>query len=103
LLLTSYPQPLLPSYAVGYLGMKVLVTISSKNKITIPKAARNKLSIEPGDQLILEVERDSLILKPRPKTYTKHLRGLHRLVWRKVDAVQFVRKERDTWKIGSSQ
>lgn len=77
--------------------MKALVTVSSKNQIAIPKAARNKLSIEPGDQLVLEVERDSLILKPRPKSYTKHLRGLHRSVWRKVDAVEYVRKERDSW------
>ncbi len=82
----------------GISGMKALVTVSSRNQIIIPKAARDKLSIEPGDQLILEVERDSLILKPRPKSYTKHLRGLHRLVWRKVDAVKHVRKERDRWK-----
>ncbi len=32
LLLTTYPLSLLPSYAEGYLGMKVLVTISSKNE-----------------------------------------------------------------------
>ena len=77
--------------------MKAVVTVSSKNQIAIPKAARNELSIEPGDKLVLEVERDSLILKPRPKSYTKYLRGLHRSVWGKVDAVKYVRKERDSW------
>lgn len=48
--------------------MKTIVTMNSKNQITIPKAARNKLAIGPRDQLILDVEKDSLILKPKPKT-----------------------------------
>ena len=74
-----------------------LVTLSSRNQITIPKAARKKLSIGPGDQLILDVEKDSLILKPKPKCYTKHLRGLHRSVWQEVDAVQYAREERGSW------
>jgi len=77
--------------------MKALVTLSSKNQIVIPKSARKKLAIEPGDQLILDVEKDSLILKPKPKSYAKHLRGLHRAIWRGVDATDYVRKERKTW------
>jgi AbrB family looped-hinge helix DNA binding protein len=77
--------------------MKALVTLSSKNQIVIPKSARKKLAIEPGDQLILDVEKDSLILKPKPKSYAKHLRGLHRGIWREVDATEYVRKERETW------
>lgn len=80
--------------------MKALVTVSSKNQIIIPKAARDKFSIVPGDQLVLEVQGDSLIIKPCPKSYTKYLRGLHRSVWRKADAVEYVRKERESWKPG---
>ena len=77
--------------------MKALVTLSSKNQIAIPKSARQKLAIGPGDQLILNVEKDSLILKPRPRSYSRHLRGLHRTVWSGVDATDYVRKERETW------
>ena len=77
--------------------MKSLVTLSSKNQIAIPKSARKKLAIGPGDQLILDVEKDSLILKPKPKSYTTHLRGLHRAIWREVDATEYVRKERESW------
>lgn len=77
--------------------MKALVTLSSKNQIVIPKAARKKLAIEPGDQLILDVEKDSLILKAKPKSYTKHLRGLHRGIWHGVDATDYVKKERESW------
>ncbi len=77
--------------------MKAVVTLSSKNQIVIPKVARKRLSIGPGDQLILEVEKDNLILKPKPKSYSKHLRGLHSTLWRGVEATDYVRKERDSW------
>jgi AbrB family looped-hinge helix DNA binding protein len=77
--------------------MKSVVTLSSKNQIAIPKSARKKLAIGPGDQLILDVEKDSLILKPKPKSYSKHLRGLHGAIWHEVDATEYVRKERETW------
>jgi len=77
--------------------MKAVVTLSSKSQITIPKAARKKLAIGPGDQLILDIEKDSLILKPKPKSYTKHLRGLHKAVWSGVNGTDYIRKERETW------
>ena len=77
--------------------MKAVVTLSSKNQIAIPKSARKKLAIGPGDQLILDVEKDSLILKPKPKSYARHLRGLHGSIWRDTDAVDYVRKERESW------
>jgi len=70
--------------------MKSVVTLSSKNQIVIPKKARQKLEVEPGDQLILDVEEHSLTLKPKPKSYSKHLKGLHRAVWREVDAAALV-------------
>lgn len=78
--------------------MKAVVTLSSKSQIAIPKSARKRLSIGPGDQLILDIEKDSLILKPKPKSYSKHLRGLHKSIWGEVDAVEYVREERKTWK-----
>ena len=77
--------------------MKTLVTLSSKSQIVIPKSARKKLAIGPGDQLILDVENESLILKPRPKTPAKHLRGLHRDIWQGTEATEYIRKERDRW------
>jgi AbrB family looped-hinge helix DNA binding protein len=78
-------------------SMRAVVTLSSKNQIAIPRSARKKLAIGPGDQLILDVEKDSLILKPKPKSYTKHLRGLHKDVWEGLDATEYIRKERKAW------
>jgi AbrB family looped-hinge helix DNA binding protein len=67
--------------------------MNSKNQITIPTAARRKLAIGPEDQLILDVEKDSLILKPKPKNYTRHLRALHKVVRGALDATEYIRKE----------
>ncbi len=77
--------------------MKAVVILSSKNQIVIPKAARKKLAIGPGDRLILDVEKDSLVLKPKPKSYAKHLRGLHKDVWERLDATEYIREERKAW------
>jgi AbrB family looped-hinge helix DNA binding protein len=82
----------------GEFFMKSVVTLNSKKQIAIPKSARKKLLIGPGNQLILDVEKDSLILKPRPKSYSKHLKGLHKGVWEGIDAVDYIREERNTWK-----
>lgn len=85
------------NFLEGRFPMKAVVTLSSKNQIAIPKSARKKLAIGPGDQLILDVEKDSLILKPKPKSYTKHLRGLHKAVWEGLDAGEYIGKERKAW------
>ena len=77
--------------------MKTMVTLSSKSQIVIPKSARKKLAIGPGDQLILDVENESLILKPKPKRPAKHLRGLYREIWQGTEATEYIRKERDRW------
>ncbi len=46
------------------------VTISSKGQVTIPKALRTRLGIQPGDTVELWVEKGSLrarAVKPVPK------------------------------------
>ncbi len=77
--------------------MEGSVRISSKNQIVIPREARKALSLGAGDELLVEIEDGRLVLYPRPKNYAKHLRGLHKGVWRGVDATEYVREERKNW------
>lgn len=77
--------------------MPITVRVSSKHQIVIPREARRALSLGAGDELLIEVEEGRLVLYPRPKDYAKHLRGLHKEVWRGVDATEYVREERKTW------
>jgi AbrB family looped-hinge helix DNA binding protein len=77
--------------------MQVTVRISSKHQIVIPREARKALSLGAGDELLVEIEEGRLVLYPRPKDYARHLRGLHKGVWRGVDATDYVTEERKSW------
>ena len=42
----------------------MLVRLSSKGQLVIPKSVRQELGLEPGDQFHMEVEDDRLVLEP---------------------------------------
>ncbi len=74
-----------------------IVRISGKNQIVIPKSARKKLGLSPGDELVVRAEGELLVMKPKPRSYTQHMQGLHKKVWQNVDADAYIEKERKDW------
>ena len=42
----------------------ILVRLSSKGQLVIPKSVREELGLEPGDQFHLEIQEDRLVLEP---------------------------------------
>ena len=71
------------------------ITLSSKNQVVIPSAARVKLGIHSGDRLIIErVTTREIILKKEP-TYRDLIGTLPK---KDTDAVERIRKLRDNWK-----
>jgi AbrB family looped-hinge helix DNA binding protein len=68
--------------------------LSSKNQIVIPKEARDALKAKPGDHLLVVVRGDSVILIPKPKKYSKAIRGLSR----KPYPQGYVENERRAWR-----
>ena len=78
--------------------MKTTIKISSKYQIVIPREARKNLNLKAGDKLIVKVNNEKIILYPQPKSYAKYSLGLGKETWRGVDATEYVRKERETWK-----
>lgn len=46
--------------------MDVTSKLTTKGQITIPKAVRNALNLEPGDSVLFRVERDHAILARIP-------------------------------------
>lgn len=75
-----------------------MVKLSAKYQIVIPREARRRLGLEAGDGLLVEVQGNALLLVPRPRSYAKRLRGLHKDVWRDVDAAAYVSEERKGWR-----
>jgi len=78
--------------------MDGIVKLSSKYQIVIPRQVRQRLDLRAGDGLLVEVSGKTIVLVPRPRSYTARLRGLHKEVWRDVDAAAYVREERKGWR-----
>ena len=78
--------------------MKTTIKISSKYQIVIPREARKNLNLKAGDKLIVKVNNEKIIIYPQPKSYAKYSLGLGKETWRGIDATEYVRKERETWK-----
>lgn len=78
--------------------MEVGIKLSSKCQVVIPKHVRKILEIGPGDELLMEVKEGSLIIYPKPKSYTNYMIGLHKDVWMNMDTDTYITKERESWK-----
>ena len=78
--------------------MTETVRVSKKYQVVIPKQARDALKIDRGDELVVSIREGQVIMKPKPKNYTEHMRGLHKNLWKDVDATKYVEKEREAWK-----
>lgn len=68
-------------------------TFSTRNRIVIPRAAREALCAKRGDKRIVIVRGDRVIVLRQPKSYHAALRGLGR----GVSSGAHLRKERQSW------
>ena len=75
----------------------VSVKVSSRYQISVPRIARERLHIQSGDRLLVDIQDGLLILLPQPENYTAHLAGLHREIWEGVDTTVYLQEERDAW------
>ena len=75
----------------------VTVKVSSRHQISVPRIARDRLNIQSGDRLLVDVQDGLLILIPQPQNYTARLAGLHQQVWAGLDTAAYLQEERDAW------
>ena len=75
--------------------MNATVRLSSKYQIVIPQAAREALSLEAGDELLVLCKPDRVVIVPKPKKFTQRTAGLHRDVWQGAEA--YLQEERKSW------
>ena len=80
----------------------VSVKVSSRYQISVPRMARDRLNIQSGDRLLVDVQDGLLILLPQPQDYTAHLAGLYREVWADLDTTAYLQEERDAWNASKS-
>ena len=71
--------------------------LSRKNQVVIPKEVRKELGIGAGDEVLFEVRDGRALLRPKPKSYSKYMLGLHKDVWKGLRAEEYVEGERGKW------
>ena len=69
-----------PTYYVVQLIMSILVRITRKYQVTIPKEIREKLNLKVGDLLKVELEGDKIVLRPIVKHEERSLERMLNLV-----------------------
>lgn len=55
-----------------------IVRLSSKNQIVVPRVAREALGVKAGDKLLLVARGETVIILPKPRSWTKSLGGVAR-------------------------
>jgi len=71
------------------------VKISSKNQIVVPKEARERMGVGPGDELLVVAKRDRIIILPKPDDLLGCLAGSAKGIYGDVD--EYIRIERASW------
>ncbi len=77
--------------------MGSIVRVSRKHQVVVPREAREALGVGAGDELVVEVEKGRVFVKARPRSYAKHMLGLHKSVWKGVRVEDYLRREREAW------
>ncbi|MCX6044051.1 MAG: AbrB/MazE/SpoVT family DNA-binding domain-containing protein [Chloroflexi bacterium] len=73
------------------------VKVSNRYQIALPSVARQRLNIQAGDRLLVDVQDGVLILIPQPENYVKAMAGLHKEVWAGIDTTKYLQEERAAW------
>ena len=72
------------------------VTLSSKNKIVVPKAVRQQLGLKSGDKLVISKTSDNKITLAKEPTIEDFLGIVPPL--NDIDPVDRIRELRDNWR-----
>lgn len=73
----------------------VVVKLSKRNQMVLPKAAREALGIKPGGRVLVIVENKQVRLLPEPDNWTDYIYGLGDDVWATLGGgEQFLQEER---------
>ena len=76
---------------------RTTVKVSKRYQIAVPALARDRLNIQSGDQLLVDIQDGILLLIPMPNSYTETLAGLHHEIWQGVEVQEYIDAERNAW------
>lgn len=68
-------------------------TLSARNQIVIPRAAREALGLKPGDKVLVVIRGRNLLVLQKPRSYRAAIRGLACGAYPK----NYLQNERQSW------
>ena len=77
--------------------LAIQAQISEKFQVVIPKEVRQKLDLQPRSTLLFLIYDDTVLIRPKPASFTDALRGLHQEVWKDVNVDEWLNEERSSW------
>lgn len=75
----------------------VKTTVSQKYQVVIPKEIREKTAIKEGQEMYVYSVGNSIVMSPFPESYSKKMLGLGQDIWKDIDPLEYIRKERSNW------
>jgi len=78
--------------------MGAKVKVGPKYQVVIPQSIRNKISLLPKEEVLVEEINGAIIILPHPKSFTEFMFGLGKDAWKGIDPKSYVKKERANWK-----
>ena len=78
--------------------MGAKVKVGPKYQVVIPRSIRNKISLLPKEEVLVEEINGAIIILPHMKSFTEFMFGLGKDVWKGIDPKSYVKKERASWK-----
>ena len=77
--------------------MGSIVRVRRKHQVVVPREAREALGVSARDDPVGDAEKGKVLVKAKPRSYAKHMLGLHRDVWKGIKLSEYPRKEREAW------
>jgi len=79
--------------------MNTQSTLTKKYQLVIPKSVRRQVKMLPGDKVSVAAVGDLIVIQKRQakKSWADSLLGLGKDIWKDLDPVTYVRKERASW------
>jgi AbrB family looped-hinge helix DNA binding protein len=78
------------------MATSISARLSTKYQLVIPREVREALKLQPNDSVIFLIVGDSVYMRPRPKSFTSALTGLHSEVW-SANTDEWLEVERASW------
>jgi AbrB family looped-hinge helix DNA binding protein len=69
------------------------VTLSRRNRIVLPREAREALGIKPGDKILFAICGEKVLVLEKPKSHAAAIRGIGRGLYPR----DYLKKERRSW------